>query len=476
MKPKKQPSISTIGLEECGNGGEDNTSGKSLEEGKLTEADFPEANLNELSFIDDLSSAKIAETDFGSFNLAGKELPNFLSERFNYTIELISEVAKNMQKICLILIVVSVYIAFTISHIEDQHLFIKHTQIQLPIINVKMSSLFFLLPAQLTMLIIFLYFQIYRRHVISLIGDLPTVFPDGVKRSDKLHPWTLLMRLNRTQSDSSPKWTSVFPGLLSWGLVPFISALILIRTLKSQNTKLSISVCVIFLVTCLITFTSNKWVNSESRNENSDKDRKISVGFIFKQTWIIFPIILCITVTLTVIGIKGNLLPFELENAVLEEMDLKEFNLRRANLNGANLENALLCKVNLKNASLDRAKCKGANFSFANLNGAYLNSSKLMEAKFIATKFIEAHLIRANLSDANLSDADFKGAVLIFTNFTGADLKDTKFDGANLTSANFKGAKNLTIDQFAEVKTLRYAQFDQELEKQIRKKYPHLLE
>jgi uncharacterized protein YjbI with pentapeptide repeats len=66
--------------------------------------------------------------------------------------------------------------------------------------------------------------------------------------------------------------------------------------------------------------------------------------------------------------------------------------------------------------------------------------------------------------------------MLILTNFTGADLKDAKFDGANLTSANFKGAKNLTADQFAKVKTLRYAQFDQELEKQIRKEYPGLLE
>ena len=189
---------------------------------------------------------------------------------------------------------------------------------------------------------------------------------------------------------------------------------------------LSISVCVIFLLTCFVTFISNRWVKSENRN----KDRKTHVGYSNKMTWIIFAIILVIIVTLTVIGtvigLEGNLFPFELENAVLEEMDLREFNLWRANLNGANLENALLCKV--------------------------------------------------NLSEANLSDADFRDAVLILTNFTGADLKDAKFDGANLTSANFKGAKNLTVDQLAKAKTLLYVQFDQELEKQIRKKYPHLLE
>lgn len=422
-------------------------------------------------------STKISEMDHGSFNSSGKEPPNHIVERFNHTYKLVGEVALNLQKICLILIVVSVYIAFTLSHIEDQHLFIKHTPIQLPIINVKMPSLFFLLPAQLTMLIIFLYFQIYRKHIISLIGGLPEVFPNGGKRSDMLHPWILLMRLNRMKPGgsnpiSSPKWTSIFPVLLSWGLVPFISALILTRTLKSQNDMLSITVCVIFLVTCFVTIISNKWVKSE----NGDKDIKTRSGVKDILTWIFFTFILVTTVAATVIGIKGNLLPFELENAVLKEMDLKEFNLRRANLNGANLENAMLCKVNLETASLDRAKCKGANFNFANLNGAYLNSSKLMEAKFIATKFIKAHLIRANLSEANLSDADFKGALLYSTNFTNADLKEAKFGGANLTLANFKGAKNLTVDQFAEVKTLRYAQFDQELEKQIRKKYPHLLE
>jgi len=467
---------------ECGNGGEDNTPGKSLEKEKqFTEADPSGVYHNKLysSEIKQENPTPPNTSSDGndSRNSSGKEPPNYISEKFNYTYKLVGEVAINLQKICLILIVVSVYIAFTLSHIEDQHLFIKQTHIQLPIINVNMPSLFFLLPSQLTILIIFLFFQIYRKHIISLIGGLPAGFPVGVKRSDMFHPWILLMRLHRMEGDefntiSSAKWTSIFPVLLSGVLVPFISGLILIRTLKSQNVMLSIYSCVIFLVTCFVTYISNNWVKSKNRKE----DIKTLIDFTDIKTWIFLFIILVTTIGSTVIGIKGDLLPFELENAALEEMDLREFNLKKANLNGANLENAFLCKVNLENASLDRAKCKGANFSFANLNGAYLNSSKLMKAKFIATKFIEAHLIRANLSEADLSDAEFKGAVLILTNFTGADLKDAKFDGANLTSANFKGAKNLTVDQFAKTKTLRYAQFDQELEKQIRKEYPGLLE
>jgi uncharacterized protein YjbI with pentapeptide repeats len=482
MIPDIQPSIGKINLKECGNGGEDNTSGKPLEGKKqLTETDPSAVNTN------GLHSSKIKQKNTASPNTSsdrndsrnssGKEPPNYISERFNYTYKLVGEVAINLQKICLILIVVSVYIAFTLSHIEDQHLFIKHTQIELPILNIKVSGSFFLLLAQLFLLFIFLYFQIYRKHIISLIDDLPAEFPDGVKRSGILHPWILLMRLNRMEERefnpiSSAKWTSAVSDFLTWVLVPLISALILLRTLKSQNATLSISVCVIFLVMCFVTFISNNWVKSE----NGDKDIKTRYGIKDIKTWIFFLIIPGIAIFSTLLGIKGNLLPFNFENAALEEMDLSEFNLKRANLNGANLENARLCNVNLKNASLDRAKCKGANFNFANLSGAFLNFSKLMEAKFISTKFIKAHLIRANLSETDLSGAEFKGAVLNSTNFTGADLKDAKFDGANLTSANFKGAKNLTVDQLAEAKTLRYAQFDQELEKQIRKEYPGLLE
>lgn len=406
---------------------------------------------------------KNADTNFGSSDLSGKEVPDFISERFNSTINLIGDVSKNMQNICLFLIAISMYIVFALSHIEDQHMFIKQSQMELPILNIKMSCIFFLLPAQLLILCVFLFFQIYRKQIISLINGLPAIFPDGEKISNKLHPWILLMRLiPETQIKSNPissaKLTFAFPFCLSWVLVPFISAMILFRTLKSQNNKLTISVWLTFLVTCLAIYISNKWIKSEGKIKTKYFNYKVIIFFI---------VIFLITLTLTVNGIKGNLLPLDLENAKLAEMELKEFNFRNAKLNDANLTKATLCETNMEYSSLNRAKCREANFSFASLKGAHLNYARLMDTKCISTKFIGARLIKANLSGANLYNADLRVSVLTFTNFSGANLKGVRFDGAKLNSTDFRGAKNLTLDQLEKAKTHCFIKCDQELKEQI---------
>jgi len=489
MVKKKQPSIDAIKLKEDYNDGKRGFSGLSLRGDELTDIDLSKANFNESDFSGlnklsrlnfryaslreaNLKGAKIIDVDFGSSDLSGAEVPNHISENFNSTITQIKEVTKNLQKICFVLIAVSMYIAFTLIHIEDQHLFIKQTQIQLPIVNVKMPSLFFLLPAQLFILIIFLYFQIYRKHIIYLIETLPAVFPNGINRSNKLHPWILLMRLNRMKPEdhnpiSSTIWSSIISIFLSWILLPITSILIWVRTLKSQNSNLSILVWVVFFATCFVTCISNNWV------KYNDGEKRLSL--IDRKIIIICTIIFVITGILTLMGIQGNLFPLRLDYATLEDTNLKKYNLKRANLNDANLQQAILIKVDLKGASLERAKCEGTFFSCANLSNACLNFAKLIEAKCILTTFKGAHLIKANLKNANLSNADFSNTILYLANFSGADLKDAKFHGANLMAANLKGAKNLTLEQIAKAKTLYSAQLDTELEKQVRDQFPNLL-
>ena len=83
----------------------------------------------------------------------------------------------------------------------------------------------------------------------------------------------------------------------------------------------------------------------------------------------------------------------------------------------------------------------------------------------------KANLRKADLSDANLSNADLSGAYL-----NEADLRGAYLNGANLYKADLSEVLDLNIEQLSEVETLYKTKLDPELKKQVKDKYPHLLE
>jgi len=213
---------------------------------------------------------------------------------------------------------------------------------------------------------------------------------------------------------------------------------------------------------------------------------------------------------------ETNLKEANLQKANLKEANLQKANLERANLQKANLQNANFEKANLKRAYLNWANLqgtgfkgvnlqgayfqgnlKGANFKGVNLQGAYfqgnlqeanfqeanledahLSEVNLQEANLIRVNLVKAHLSEAKLEEANLQEANlerakvygayFIGANLEKINLRGAYLKKANFEGANLEGANLEGAKNLTVEQLSQVKTLYKAQLDEGLEAELR--------
>ncbi len=87
-----------------------------------------------------------------------------------------------------------------------------------------------------------------------------------------------------------------------------------------------------------------------------------------------------------------------------------------------------------------------------------------------------ADLWRANLKEANLMGAILVGANLTAAHLPRTDLRGAYLEGAILMGAYFEGAINLTIEQLSQAKTLYKGKLDPELEKQMKEKYPHLLE
>ena len=127
----------------------------------------------------------------------------------------------------------------------------------------------------------------------------------------------------------------------------------------------------------------------------------------------------------------ANLRGFDLNSALLSEVDLE-----RANLESANLENA-----DLAGATLLGAFCAGANLRGADLNEANLHGADLLGAD----------LTGANLSWASLMATSLVGAKLGHTNLTGTgfswpNLAKAELCGANLTGASLHGTVLVDVD------------------------------
>lgn len=153
-------------------------------------------------------------------------------------------------------------------------------------------------------------------------------------------------------------------------------------------------------------------------------------------------------------------------------------NIRRLNRNG------------VTRIIMDNCYLKNARLEYAELQEAFINRTNFQQAKLFGAKFQKAYLWRANLqktnlitadlSEANLNEADLQEAKLNSANLQGARLNEANLKGATffnsiLQGADLLGAKNLSIEQIFEVKTLYMAKLDPPLMEQIKEQYPNLL-
>jgi uncharacterized protein YjbI with pentapeptide repeats len=165
---------------------------------------------------------------------------------------------------------------------------------------------------------------------------------------------------------------------------------------------------------------------------------------------------------------------FELANLIEAHMnfaDLQKADLRQATLTGARLMGANLKEADLRHAFLSYlfllyADARGADFSLADLSHAKLFGSNLQGA----------HLRGASLQASKVQKVDFGQADLRDVNFMGSDLWESKFRGANLEGANFMNVVNLSVEQLSEAKTLYNARLAPELYRQVKEKFPRILE
>ena len=146
----------------------------------------------------------------------------------------------------------------------------------------------------------------------------------------------------------------------------------------------------------------------------------------------------------------------------------------RAQLEGANfwkahLKGAFFTSAQLKGAYFIDAELEGAYFTGAQLEGAYFTSAQLERANFISAQLKGAYFINAQLEGAHFTGAQLEGADFTNAQLIGANLKGAQFEGADFKGANLKSIELDHINQFKNVKSLRGAKFDPEVEKAIRR-------
>jgi len=155
----------------------------------------------------------------------------------------------------------------------------------------------------------------------------------------------------------------------------------------------------------------------------------------------------------------------DLVDCQLLKTNLNYVILRNANLNYANIAHSQLQEVDLVNARLNQTNFENCNMNRADMSRAYANGAIFKDANLIKAEFQGAFLIKANFSNAHLMEANLKGAYL-----TGAD-----FSNANLYKTSFIGAQGLTIEQLTSARTLYLAEFDPEIEIQLKNNHPELI-
>ena len=411
----------------------------------------------------------------------------------------ITEASKNSSTIYFLYIGFLIYCAFTVFGTPDRYI-IFNEKVKMPILNIDVPLIGFMLMAPLVAIFLFVYLQIYLGRLKWLI-DLSTNYAP-IERG-RLYPWMLNFPKD-PESGFIKGLQNIIIKISLWGLLPLVLGLFAFWSLKTHDSLICYFVGITLIIGTISTLVF--WCRYERVQRKVPKFIKKNIDkVLLTLLMFIFEIVLLFgLIPMSLSGRSfgldlsdeklitepeveyegiywGHFIRAHLEGANLSASILKRADFRYAYFQNADMKTAILEKANLLGANLLRANLLGAKLMEANLRQANLRQANLPYANLTKAYLMEANLRQANLMYANLMEADFFQTDLERADLTGAVLEGANLWEANLNKAdlrrvNLREARGLTIEQLSKVKTLFEATLDPNLEKQIREKYPHLLE
>lgn len=478
-----------------------NLSAARFDRAVLLSADFSGADLRKASFANaeleraDLRDALLAGTNFGNANLAGAMLPDGVP--FETRVGSADDLAQQHQTSLLSLLGLSIYVLITALTTSDSSLAVNRSLVRLPIANVELPLQLFFAGASAAAFLVFCYLHILQARLVRELAWLPRVFPDGIRRAERIHSSLVASALGSwlgRENRGLERWTVVGAFLLAWGIAPLTILALLLRFLPSQRAGESYVLWGFLAGTVVVGWLSYLRARS-TRGQRAGRGVAVaSVGLALLLLGCL-PGVLMGVHRFRIVAPRERISIFsdgEWQGADLAGAPLLGADLRVTRLDHAVLGSTRFDGANLMGAHLDAARAEfasfvGADLKLSDFSNAFLWKAKLEDAVLVSAKGARSTLSQARLDRvkarginlegaradgarfdvADLSDsvlrelhapgagfegANLEGADLSRSNLTGADLQSTKLaraklDSANVSEANFTGCEGLTPDQ-----------------------------
>ncbi len=216
--------------------------GAHFERARLAGADFSGADLRNASFENaeleraDLRDALLAGTNFGNANLTGALLPE--GAPFETRVAAADDLAQQQRTSLLSLLGLSVYVLVTALTTSDSTLAVNRSLVMLPLADVELPLQLFFAGASAAIFVAFCYLHILQARLVRELAQLPRVFPDGIRRAERIHSSLVASALGSwlgRENRGLERWTVVGAFLLAWGIAPFTILALLLRFLPSQR-------------------------------------------------------------------------------------------------------------------------------------------------------------------------------------------------------------------------------------------------
>ena len=169
----------------------------------LDGTNFRKANLSHASMngIPKDSHTTVANTSFGMANLTGTKLPTALNG-FRETLKNLEDTAKHARMLHAWLVGICLFSLLTIITTPRPSSNFDTVQLMLPLFQVEIAQLTFLLGVPILGLFIFVYFHFYLSHLYQSLATLPSYFPDGLSLRQRLYPWIINLCIHEWQIQS----------------------------------------------------------------------------------------------------------------------------------------------------------------------------------------------------------------------------------------------------------------------------------
>jgi len=409
--------------------------GANLARANLFNVDFRTSNLEGANMA---GARGLTPERVAGANLADAQVPESLA-KFE-TLSIVDELAKSCRATLFALLGASAYCWLTIGTTLDVRLLANTATSPLPILqtNVPIATFYWVVPTAL--LVGYAYLQLQLRKLCDALGALPAVFPNGVRREQRVNSWPLATTTG-AGGDRRPvgrfRWLEqMLAEFITWWFIPLTLSAFWLRYLSRHDWRGS-ALHVVLLSAAVWTAYGFRTIATAS------DDARPAWLQRFRLTLAAAAAVVLLCGSFSVLALATN--QFELYGAAffpdLRGAHLSGENLRGVDMRQAAATGARLDGADLRDARLDGVSLGKANLRLADLRSASLSRATLTRADLRGAQMQEATMSDSQLENTSLREAKLQDAAMDRASLAGADLRDTTLEGASLRGANLQGVR-----------------------------------